>query len=257
MLLAGLAAGQLAYNRQLGMAMRLFLALVLAAVLAYAFVFERQSASIWVGVAATIGVLLWLRYRHMRVPVAIIAVALIATNQLLPSLYQFGGGEAEWLESGGPRLVLIERVLEVTMRNPVTGLGPAAYRPYANATPLPYQRAYWLDPQVSSHNNYVDLFAHGGLIGLFLFVWFAAALGRLALRLRTRHTEGFEGGYVNGMLAVGVGGLVIMMLADWILPFVYNVGFAGFQASALVWLFLGGLVALDNMPEGGMERRGS
>jgi len=34
------------------------------------------------------------------------------------------------------------------------------------------------------------------------------------------------------------------MLADWFLPFVYNIGFAGFRTSALAWMFLGGLVAL-------------
>jgi hypothetical protein len=38
-----------------------------------------------------------------------------------------------------------------------------------------------------------------------------------------------------------------MLFADWILPFVYNIQFVGFQASVLVWLFMGGLVALQNM----------
>jgi hypothetical protein len=65
-------------------------------------------------------------------------------------------------------------------------------------------------------------------------------------QLRLRHAEGFLAGYVNGMLAVGAGSLVIMALADWILPFVYNIGFEGFQASVLVWLFIGGLAALEN-----------
>ncbi|NMC78657.1 MAG: hypothetical protein GYA59_04775 [Chloroflexi bacterium] len=41
-----------------------------------------------------------------------------------------------------------------------------------------------------------------------------------------------------------------MMLADWMLPFVYNIGFPGFQASLLVWLFLGGLVAMSAESEG-------
>ena len=41
------------------------------------------------------------------------------------------------------------------------------------------------------------------------------------------------------------GTLVAMMLADWFLPFVYNVGFAGFRTSVVAWMFLGGLVALD------------
>ena len=49
------------------------------------------------------------------------------------------------------------------------------------------------------------------------------------------------------MLAAGAGALVLMLFADWILPFVYNIGFSGFQASVLVWLFLGGLVALEQM----------
>ena len=51
------------------------------------------------------------------------------------------------------------------------------------------------------------------------------------------------------MLAVGAGALVVMVFADWLLPFVYNIGFPGFQASVLVWLFMGGLVALENMPQ--------
>ena len=38
-----------------------------------------------------------------------------------------------------------------------------------------------------------------------------------------------------------------MLFADWILPHVYNIGFPGFQASVLIWLFLGGLVSLEQM----------
>ena len=57
------------------------------------------------------------------------------------------------------------------------------------------------------------------------------------------------------MLAVGAGALVLMVMVDWILPFVYNVGFPGFQASVLVWLFMGGLVALDNLPTSAADVR--
>ena len=119
--------------------------------------------------------------------------------------------------------------------------------------PLPYGRAYWVQPQINSHNNYVDLFAHGGVVGLLLFFWFAWEVARLGITLRKRFTNDFRAGYVNAMLAAGAGALVIMVLADWILPFVYNIGFQGFQASVLVWLFMGGLVALDNMKVGDGE----
>ncbi|MGQ9491967.1 MAG: O-antigen ligase family protein [Anaerolineae bacterium] len=243
-LLAALAGGQLLFNHGLSPARRGFLLATLAAVLYYAFSEQREAASNWVGVAAVAGVLLWLRFPRLRWPLVGLVAALALIGILFPAVYEFAGGDQEWDVSGGSRLTLIQRVVEVTLRNPITGLGPAAYRPYANATPLIYQRAYWVAPLINSHNNYVDLFAHGGVLGLLLFFWFAWEVTRLGLRLHRRYPTGFAGGYVNGMLAAGAGSLVIMLLADWILPFVYNIGFPGFQASVLVWLFLGGLVAL-------------
>jgi hypothetical protein len=246
-LLSGLAWGQLLFNRQLTREWRAFLLSVSAAVVFYTFVQQREGASNWVGLVATLGILLWLRLPRLRGPVVAVIVVLAVLGLLFPFVYSFAGGDAEWNLSGGSRLVLIERVVQVTLRNPITGLGPAAYRPYANMQPLAYLGAFWLDPQINSHNNYVDLFAHVGLLGLGLFVWFACEVARVGQQLRLRHAEGFLAGYVNGMLAVGAGSLVIMALADWILPFVYNIGFEGFQASVLVWLFLGGLVALENV----------
>lgn len=253
-LLVALAGGQLLFHRGLPLPWRAFLVAILGASLVYAFVDQRDATSNWVGIGAALGTLAWLRFPRLRWPLALLVVALLALGGLFPAVYEFAGGDEAWRTTGGSRLVLIERVVDVTMRNPITGLGPAGYRPYANATPLPYLRAYWIDPMVSSHNNYVDLFAHGGVLGLALFAWFAVEVARLGLRLRRRYTSGFASAYVNSMLAAGVGSLVLMMLADWILPFVYNIGFPGFQASVLVWLFLGGLVALDHLPAPGRDR---
>jgi hypothetical protein len=250
-LLAALAGGQLLWNRRLSLAWRAFLVGVLLAALAYAFVEQRDAVSNWVGIAAALAVLAWLRFPRLRWPLVTLVVVLILVGILFPAVYQFAGGDQEWAESGGSRLVLIQRVVEVTLRNPLTGLGPAAYRPYANMKPLLYQRAYWVAPSVNSHNNYVDLFAHGGLVGLALFAWFAVEVVRLGYRLHRRYASGFAAGYVNGALAAGAGSLVIMALADWLLPFVYNIGFQGFQAAVLVWLFLGGLVALANVSANG------
>jgi hypothetical protein len=247
MLLTALAGGQLLFNKGLSTGWRLFLMATLGATLVYAFHLTRQHVSVWVGVAAVAGVLAWLRWPPLRWLVVVLLLALAGTGTLFSTAYDFAGGEAEWEESGGSRLALIGRVVKVTMRNPITGLGPAAYRSYARMEPLPYMGAFWVEPNVSSHNNYVDLFSHTGLLGLGLFFWFAAALTRLGLHLRARLAQGFAAGYVNGVLAAWAGALTLMLLADWILPFVYNVGFPGFQASVLVWLFLGGLVSLDAM----------
>jgi len=248
MLLAAMAGGQLLHNQRISWGGRLFLVATLVAVALYAFYLQREVVSNWVGVGAAVGVLVWLRWPRLRWPVILLVAVLAVSGVLSSAIYKFAGGADEWVESGGSRLVLIGRVLEVTMRNPITGLGPAAYRRYAGMEPLFYRGAYWVAPQINSHNNYVDLFSHVGLLGLALFGWFAVELALLGLRLRRRFTEGFAAGYVNGALAAGAGSLALMLFADWILPFVYNIGFPGFQASLLVWLFLGGLVALENMP---------
>lgn len=253
-LLTAVAGGQLLFNRDLSWRWRALLVVALGGSLFYAFVQQQEAISNWIGLGAVLSVLVWLRFPRLRWPVVILLIALLAAGVLFPRLYQFAGGDEEWSGSGGSRLVLIERVISVTMRNPVTGLGPAAYRPYANQEPLRYLGAYWTSPMINSHNNYVDLFAHGGVLGLALFAWFAIAFAATGLRLRSRYTRGFAAGYTNGMLALGAGSLVIMLFADWILPFVYNIGFPGFQASVLVWLFMGGLVAIENWRGGEGER---
>jgi len=246
-LLASLAGGQLLFNRSLRGTAKWGLAAVVLSAFVYAFVEQQEAASNWVSIGIAAALLFWLRFPRLRWPVFALVVALVVTGILFPSIYEFAGGDDEWTLSGQSRIILSGRVIEVTMRNPITGLGPAGYRPYANMTPLRYRGAYWLQPQVNSHNNYVDIFSQGGILGLALFAWFAVEIGRLGARLRKRYPSGFAGGYVSGMLATGAASLVLMIFADWILPFVYNIGFPGFQASVLVWLFMGGLVALENM----------
>ena len=244
-LLTAVAGGQLLFNQKLGNRWRVFLLVSLVAVLAYALYWNRETASTWVGIAVVLGTLGWLRWPRLRWPIVVLLALLTVSGILTSAIYDFSGGAEEWETSGGSRLVLIGRVVEVTLRNPITGLGPAAYRAYGAMEPLLYGRAYWMHPLISSHNNYVDLFSHLGIVGLALFCWFAAEVAVLGLRLRQRFTHGFAAAYVNSMLAAGAGALTLMLFADWILPFVYNIGFTGFQTSVLVWLFMGGLVALD------------
>ena len=78
-----------------------------------------------------------------------------------------------------------------------------------------------------------------------------AALGRLGWRLRASVGQGFARGYVHAGLAGLAGTLAAGMLGDWFIPFVYNIGLAGFRASVLSWLFLGGLIALQHLPISG------
>ena len=160
LLLTALTGGQLLFNERLSTGWRLYLLAVLGAVLVYAFHLMRQTIAFWVSVSAVAGVLAWLRWPRLRWLAVVLLLVLVGTGVLSSVVYKFAGGDAEWEESGGSRLALIGRVVEVTMRNPITGLGPAAYRRYAAVEPLPYGRALWLQPAINSHNNYVDLFSY-------------------------------------------------------------------------------------------------
>jgi O-antigen ligase len=249
LLLTALAAGQLLYNRQLSTKWRIYLVIVLGAILMYSFGDQKERASNWVCVAVVVGVLVWLRIPRVRWMTLIVIAALTVSGVLSQFVYDFAGGDAKWEESGGSRLALSGAVIKLAMRNPITGLGPAAYRPYGKVTALQYEHVFYSAVFLSAHNNYVDLFAHQGIIGLGLFLWFMVELALRIVRLRKRYREGFAGGYINSMLAAWVSIMVIMALADWFLPFVYNIGFLGFQASILLWMFFGGVLAYERLAQ--------
>lgn len=247
LLLTALIVGQLLFNRDIPARPRLALLAIMGAVIMYSFGEEQERMANWVSVLSAVGVLIWLRFPRVRLIIGVAILLLIASGILFRFVYDFAGGDEKWDESGGSRLALIGSVVDLSMRNPITGLGPAAYRAYGKTTSLQYGRAFYASAWLSSHNNYVDIFSQTGILGLGLFLWFMLQVFLLGMRLRKRYTDGFVGGYVNGMIAAWVGIMVIMAIGDWFLPFVYNIGFPGFQASVLVWMFLGGLIALDHI----------
>jgi len=134
-------------------------------------------------------------------------------------------------------------VWKIASINPILGVGPANYYFYSERFPI---RGYYV--RFNSHSNYIDLIAQTGLLGLACILWFFVEVGRLGFSLiRLVPPGGFAQAYVFGSLG-GLAGMVVAAgLGDWVLPFVYNVGFSGMRASILGWLFLGGLVALEQI----------
>lgn len=131
---------------------------------------------------------------------------------------------------------------EIIKVNPIFGLGMANYYYY---TPLFPIMGYKIN--FNSHNNYIDIVAQVGLVGLACFLWLLAELWSLGWRMRNQVPQGFAQAYVIGALGGLVGTVVAAVLGDWVIPFVYNIGLEGFRASIFIWIFLGGLVALARM----------
>jgi O-antigen ligase len=125
---------------------------------------------------------------------------------------------------------------------------------------LGFANYYWYTPlfpirgyavSFNSHNNYVDIVAQTGIVGLACFLLFLWELGRLAWRLRERAPAGFTQAYVCGAFGGLAGMVVVGLLGDWVLPFFYNIGLNGFRSSMLGWLFLGGLIVIDQVANRG------
>jgi hypothetical protein len=129
---------------------------------------------------------------------------------------------------------------QIILRNPILGLGPANYYWY---TPLYTIAGYYVP--FNSHNNYVDMIAQVGFVGLFCFLWFAWEVGRLSWKIKDKVPDGFSKAYIYGAIGGLVGTLISGGFGDWVIPFVYNVGLDGFRTSMLGWLFLGGVVVLE------------
>jgi hypothetical protein len=115
---------------------------------------------------------------------------------------------------------------------------------------------YWYTPlfpirgwrvSFNSHSQFVDLIAEVGYIGLLAFLWMFWEFGRLSWNLTKQLPEGFARAYAYGVLAGLCATMISAFLGDWVLPFVYNVGLAGFRASILPWIFVGGLIGLEQI----------
>lgn len=234
MWVAALAFAQLLFNRRLSLPVRVALAgLMLLLFYATLGVTPRWRSG-WLPAAVTVAVILALRSRYLLLPV--FGAALAAVGPLLRALI------ADDAYSYNTRLEAWELTVEIIKVNPLFGLGPSNYR---HVTPLLGIRGY--NVQFNSHNQYIDILAQTGFLGLLAFLWFFFEMTRLAWSLRLRAPEGFSRAYVYGCLGGIAGTLFAGMLGDWVIPFVYNVGFRGFRSSVLAWLFLGGLVALDRI----------
>lgn len=246
MWLAALLFGQLLFNRRLGIAWRLLFAATIIALFYRRWVLGRTWATGWLPPLVAMLVIAWLRSRRWGVAVSLfLAVFVIANwsfifNKIVP---------AELAQGTMYRPRVWREVIELAASRPLLGLGPANYRYYYQAyhPTATFGRITWILPQMNSHNNFVDIFAQTGLIGLGLFVWFLVEVGRTGWRLRQRVEDGFLQGYVNATLGAFVGLQAACMIADWFLPYVYNVGFSGFRYSVYSWLFFGGLVSLEHL----------
>lgn len=237
--LVAIAISQAVFNQRLALPLRVLL-LSLAAIAVYLGLFRSGAwVSGWLPpLAALIAVMLAGSPRLGAAAVVAGAAAVLLNFQTVQDLILVGDNPY----SLRTRLEYWRVLADMVSASPVIGLGPANYYWYATLYPVAGTATTF-----SSHNNYVDIIVQTGLLGMACFTWFVFEITRLGWRLRSRVPAGFPRAYVYGALGGLAGTLTAMMFGDWAIPFVYNIGLTGLRASMLVWLFLGGLVALEQM----------
>ena len=232
--LVAIAFSQAAFNRDLHPGWRLALGGLVLYTFYDLFYLRFVDKSGWlpslICIAAIIGFWSW-RAGLALIPVAALATLRLMTGVVNSEAYSFSTRFDAWS--------ILAQIIKI---NPILGLGFANYYWY---TPLFHIRGYAVS--FNSHNNYVDIVAQTGLVGLFCFLLFLWEVGRLGWRLRKQVPAGFAQAYVYGALGGLAGMVVVGMMGDWILPFFYNIGLSGFRSSMLGWLFLGGLVTLEQI----------
>jgi O-antigen ligase/polysaccharide polymerase Wzy-like membrane protein len=232
--LISMAFSQAMFNRDLHRNLRLALGGLVLVTLFVLFVLKFDDKSGWLSCLVCLAVIIGARsWRAGLVLVAVggLAALSIGTGLIGTDEYSISTRFEAWS--------ILGQIIKIS---PLLGLGFANYYWY---TPLFPIRGYAVS--FNSHNNYVDIVAQMGLLGLLSFLWLLWELGRLAWRLRTQVPAGFAQAYVYGALG-GLAGMVVAgMLGDWVLPFFYNLGLNGLRSSVLGWLFLGGLVSLEQM----------
>jgi hypothetical protein len=232
--LVAIAFSQAVFNGDLHRGWRLLLGVLVLVTLYVLLVSKFGDKSGWLSVLvclAAISVARSWRAGLALLPVTVVAALYLRSGVVASDAYSISTRSDAW-----------SIILQLAKISPLWGLGFANYYWY---TPLFPIRGYAVS--FNSHNNYVDIIAQMGLLGLIVFLWLLWELGRLGWRLKERAPAGFARAYAYGALGGLAGMATAGMLGDWVLPFFYNVGLSGFRTSMIGWLFLGGLVSLEQL----------
>jgi hypothetical protein len=229
-----LSAGQVIYNDQLRPRTR-FLLIAIVLMTLYVGIFQAYDwKSGWLPPVVALLILLGNRYRKFvifAIPFVVMAGVYIASGLIASDDY-----------SWGTRLDAWRIILEISKVSPILGMGFANYYWYTALFPIRGWRVSF-----NSHSQFVDLIAQTGYLGLLCFLWLFFALGRLSWEYANKLSGGFARAYAQSIFAGIVATLVAAFLVDWVLPFTYNIGLTGFRASVLPWIFMGGMIAIEQM----------
>lgn len=236
---AAMALGQALFNNDLRLSWRIPLLLLAGGIVYLYWILDKEFIAGWLPPLIALWVITWLRSWKFGLIVTITGLVMVIA--FFPNLYSNVYTPTQQYSTMS-RSATWPIMWELIKANPILGLGPANYYYY---TPL-YSLLGWF-VNFNSHNNYIDIIAQTGFVGFGIFLWLIFELGRLGFKLRNQVSDFFSKGYVNGVIGGLIGALAAGFMADWFLPFLYNIGIPGFRSSVIAWIFLGGLISIETI----------
>jgi hypothetical protein len=238
MWIVALSTGLAFFDRRIPLVGRGLLLLLACAWVYWGFVRHISWVAGWLPAFVALGVLGFMRSKKLLLVLLVIVVAVVATN----AEYYLGSVvEEEQAESGNTRVAAWAANWRVTGKHWLFGTGPGGY--------AAYYMSYFPNDAMATHNNYIDVLAQTGIIGLGFCVWFFFGLVWLGYKLcmRLRGRGDFLEGLACAALAGTVACIVAMAIGDWLFPFAYTQTIAGFDHAVYSWTFMGSILVLDRL----------
>lgn len=234
---AGISVSLALFDERLGLPIRALLLAHAAGWVVWGFFMNISWVAGWLPGLIAMGLLVLFRSRKL----VLLAIPILLVAALLNTDYIKDRLSAENTESGVTRLAAWSVNWRVTSEHWLFGTGPGGY--------AAYYMTYFPFAAMATHNNYLDIFAQTGFVGMAVWLWLFGAMlwqgARLAWRLRGRRD--FYEAMANMAFAGTVACVVIMFFGDWMVPFAYTQTIAGFDYAVFNWIFLGTITAIDHM----------
>lgn len=224
-----MALSQALFNRSISPLLRIGLFGVVGVWVIVTFVIGRSWLSGWLPLFAGAAVVVFFRAKWPSIIVGVLIAAIFLANQAAVS----DSFAAESEESGHTRLGAWENILGLVDDHLLFGVGPAGYKHYFDVYLV---RQFWQ----ATHNNYLDIIAQTGLVGITLYLWMWIAILWMAYKaLRASPPGGFLRATAVSCFAGVCVTLLAQMLGDWVTPFAYTQGLAGIDYTIWHWMFAG------------------
>jgi len=192
----------------------------------------------WMPAVIAIFAITWLHSRRAFFVLLIVGALLYQMPPVITFLAEVRQDNAAEGSTTG-RVKLWRTNINLVQKHWVLGTGPAGY--------AYYYMTYNHDDARSTHNNFFDIAAQFGVIGLLVWFWIVIAAVREGSYLIQRAPPGF----LRTLAVIATGGWISatasMFFGDWVLPFYYNVTIRGFGFTVMSWVFLGTLISIRHL----------